>query len=85
MRDRRSKDARSITIRDLLEKKGGEARKGSASLLSLGASRAAGSWIGQSRARSKLERDRMGKRAGTYNVWMYGAKGSLLAPLQVPV
>jgi hypothetical protein len=46
MRDRRSKDARSITIRDLLEKKGGEAMKGSASLLSLGASRAAGSWIG---------------------------------------
>jgi hypothetical protein len=45
-RDRRSKDNRCITIRDLLEKKGAEAMERSASLLSRGASRAASSRIG---------------------------------------
>jgi hypothetical protein len=66
--DGEAEDTQSITTRDLLEKRiGALAIEGSASLLSRGASRAARSSIGHSRARMRVERDAMGKRAGTYN------------------
>jgi pyridoxine/pyridoxamine 5'-phosphate oxidase len=53
--------------RPAAKKKGAVAMERSACLLTRGASRASSGRIGWSRARWRVERYRMGKRAGTYN------------------